>query len=80
MNLPHYLIIYIKNEHIFYLNSFCAFCNKPAMLNGLKVKKLHTKDGTWPTEKEKLHISLCAHPTLTQTSLQTPAVVITIIT
>lgn len=49
------------------------------MLNGVKVKKPETtKEDTGPTEKKERHIAPCAHPT--QNSLQTPAVVITIIT
>lgn len=48
------------------------------MLN--RFGRLETKEGSWPEEEEKLNFAHCARPSFTQTPLQTPAVVITIIT
>lgn len=59
---------------------FFFLTDKLVLFWGVRLEKPETKEGAWPTEKEKLNTALCAHPSLTQTSLQTPAVVITIIT
>lgn len=82
-------LFFFSNLIIWYISIYSTKLAKPyfffltdklVLFWGVRLEKPETKEGAWPTEKEKLNTALCAHPSLTQTSLQTPAVVITIIT